>query len=751
MRALTVEDIAHLAMKFVRLEPPVFTGIDPTADPQDFLEEVEKATTLLEVKDYRVVQLVAYQLKDIADLWFKRVEKSRLEDASPIIWAEFKKIFIKKWLPPGVRAALVILFETLKQDTMIVLEYSIKFEKLSHYAPHLIPTKDEKIDRFARGLISGIRKDMASGRRNTTFTEFVYLAMDLKRIHQEERANREQNKKDRNFGTFSPVPSSGQNKRGSSGPPQSRMQTTFSSPPVAYSSEQGGQSRSVQSKHRTAQQGQSSVGSYQRQPSVTRGPRGPCYGCGLTGHIRKFCPNGQQGSRAHPTPSMATTSVSPPHLRGTHPRFYAMPTHPTTEASDVVITGILRVCALDAYTLMDPGSTFSYVTPYFALDFGIEPEQLFEPFSVPTPMGDPIIASHIYRGCVIIIKDQETIIDLIELEMIDFDVIMGMDWLYKCYALLDCRAKVVKFEFPNELIHEWKGNIVESAEVTSIQSVPVVNEFPDELPGIPPDRIIDFGIDVVPDTQPISIPPYQMAPAELRELKEQLKDLLDKGFIKPSKAAKFQWSDACERSFQELKARLTMMPVLTLPTCLGDFVVYCDVSRVGLGCVLMQKGKVISHVSRQLKIHEKGYPTHDLELAAVLFALKIWRHYLYGKANVVADALSQKSGGTLAHLPISKELAACAIARSSLIEHVKAEQFEDPNLVNIRNSVKSKEILVFSLDEDGVLKMNGRLCMPDVDGLCNEIMDEAHSSRYSIHPGSTKCTKTCRRSIGGIG
>ncbi|XP_070022449.1 uncharacterized protein [Nicotiana sylvestris] len=179
-----------------------------------------------------------------------------------------------------------------------------------------------------------------------------------------------------------------------------------------------------------------------------------------------------------------------------------MPTHPTVEASDAAITCILRVCALDAYALMDLGSTFSYVTPYFALDFGIEPEQLFEPFSVSTSVGDPVIASRIYRGCVIIIQDREITIDLIELEMVDFDVIIGMDWLYKCYAILDCRAKVVKFEFPNELVREWKGNIAEPRVVNEFPDI-----FPDELPGIPLDRIINFGIDVVPDTQPISIPP----------------------------------------------------------------------------------------------------------------------------------------------------------------------------------------------------------------------------------------------------
>ena len=92
----------------------------------------------------------------------------------------------------------------------------------------------------------------------------------------------------------------------------------------------------------------------------------------------------------------------------------------------------------------------------------------------------------------------------------------------------------------------------------------------------------------------------------------------------------FLWSEACQQSFDELKRRLTSAPVLTLPSEQDGFVVYCDASRQGLGCVLMQNNKVIAYASRQLKKHEQNYPTHDLELAAVVFALWIWRHYLYG-------------------------------------------------------------------------------------------------------------------------
>ncbi|KAH0678933.1 hypothetical protein KY284_020018 [Solanum tuberosum] len=165
------------------------------------------------------------------------------------------------------------------------------------------------------------------------------------------------------------------------------------------------------------------------------------------------------------------------------------------------------------------------------------------------------------------------------------------------------------------------------------------------------------------------------------------------GYYKRKKV-KFQWSDDCEKSFAKLKTRLTTTPVLTLPEGSDGYVIYCDASRISLGCVLMQRGKFITYASRQLKVHEKNYLTHDLELAAVVFALKIWRHYLYGvhvdvfidhkslqyvfiqkelnlcqrrclqflkdydmsvhyylgKENVVADALSRQSMGSVAHV-----------------------------------------------------------------------------------------------------
>lgn len=109
------------------------------------------------------------------------------------------------------------------------------------------------------------------------------------------------------------------------------------------------------------------------------------------------------------------------------------------------------------------------------------------------------------------------------------------------------------------------------------------------------------------------------------------------------KEKKFEWTDACEESFQELKTRLVSAPVLVLPDIHKDFVIFCDASRQGLGCVLMQEGKAVSYASRQLRPHEGNYPTHDLELAAIVHALKIWRHYLIGnRCEVFTDHKSLK-------------------------------------------------------------------------------------------------------------
>ncbi|XP_070007886.1 uncharacterized protein [Nicotiana sylvestris] len=242
---------------------------------------------------------------------------------------------------------------------------------------------------------------------------------------------------------------------------------------------------------------------------------------------------------------------------GAPARFYAFSVRLYAVASDAVITYIIYVCCMDASVLFDPGSTYSYVSSLFARFLGIPRESLGNPIYESTLVGDSVVMDPIYRSCIVIFYCYKTREDLMLLDMTDFEVILGMDWLSPYYVILDFHAKTVTLAMLELPRLEWKGSSVSASswvisflkarymaekgclaylayvrdtttEIPVINSVPVVREFsdvfPSDLPGMPPDRGIDFYIDLAPRTQPISISPYRMAPKDLKELKEQLED-----------------------------------------------------------------------------------------------------------------------------------------------------------------------------------------------------------------------------------
>ncbi|GKA25987.1 putative reverse transcriptase domain-containing protein [Tanacetum coccineum] len=243
------------------------------------------------------------------------------------------------------------------------------------------------------------------------------------------------------------------------------------------------------------------------------------------------------------------------------------------------------------------------------------------------------------------------------------------------------------------------------------------------------------------------------------------------------KSVKFEWGEKAEAAFQLLKQKLCSAPILALPEGSENFVVYCDASHKGLGAVLMQREKVIAYASRQLKVHEKNYTTHDLELGAVVFALKMWRHYLYGtkcvvftdhkslqhildqkelnmrqrrwlellsdydyeiryhpgKANVVADALSQKERSK--PLRVRALVMTIGLNLPKQILSAQSEARKEENFINedLRGMINKLEPRA-----DGTLCLNNRSWIPCLGDLRALIMHESHKSKYSIHPGSDK-------------
>ncbi|WKA07645.1 hypothetical protein VitviT2T_025440 [Vitis vinifera] len=247
-------------------------------------------------------------------------------------------------------------------------------------------------------------------------------------------------------------------------------------------------------------------------------------------------------------------------------------THRDAQATSDVVTGTLRIHTLFARVLIDPGSTHSFVSVSFAGLLGLPVASMDFDLIVATPVGDSVVASRMLRNCIVMIGYREMPIDLVLLDLQDFDVILGMDWLASYHASVDCFEKRVTFSIPGQPKFSFEGKHVDRplhmisalrassllkkgcqgflASVMSnesdlkLEDIPIVREyldvFPEDLPGLPPEREVEFTIDLVPGTGPMSKAPYRMAPVELKELKVQLQELLDKGFIRPSVST---WGD----------------------------------------------------------------------------------------------------------------------------------------------------------------------------------------------------------------
>ncbi|GJV34458.1 putative reverse transcriptase domain-containing protein [Tanacetum coccineum] len=509
-----------------------------------------------------------------------------------------------------------------------------------------------------------------------------------------------------------------------------------------------------------------------------------CYKCGVQGHFKKDCPKLKNGNRGNQRGN------------GNAPAKVYVVGNAGTNLDSNVVTGTFLLNDRYASILFDIGADRSFVSTTFSSLIDITPTTLDHYYDVELADGKIIRINTIIRGCTLNFLDHPFNINLMPVELGSFEVIIGMDWLSKYHALIDCAEKIILvgatarttdkgFIRPSSspcgalvlFVKKKDGLFRMCIDYQKLNKLTVKNRYPlpriddlfDQLQGSSVYSKIDLRSgyhqlivreeDILKTAfrtryvhYEFQVMPFGLtnAPAVFMDLMNRVcKPYLDK-FVIVFINDILIYSKNKKEHEEHLKAILEWLkkeeftPILALPQGAENFIVYCNASHKGLGVVLMQNKKVIAYASRQLKIHEKNYTTHDLELGAVVFALKIWRHYLYRtKCTVFTDHKS------LQHILDQKKLNMRQRHWLKLLSDYDYEIRYHPGKANVVADALSRKERIKPLREgytkeklepraDGTLCLNGRSWLPYYGDLRTVIMHESHKSKYSIHPGSEK-------------
>ncbi|XP_075515814.1 uncharacterized protein LOC142550625 [Primulina tabacum] len=383
---------------------------------------------------------------------------------------------------------------------MTVAQYEVEFHRLIHYAPHYMEDEVRKRKKFVQGLNLDIRWATLS----TEVASYVSAVNQALRV--EEYIKRTQ--------------------------------------PVR----QGEAVKEKVPRNNGKKCGYCGLPNHEEEKCWRKG--GKCLICGSEQHRIQDCPKRTQKTQPTAKPKIPA-------------RAYALLGNKEEKVDPTaVVEGTVTILSSSAKSLFDPGATHSFISKVFVHKLPLLSEQLPYSFEISSPLGTTRITDIIYKNCPLSFQEKEYLADLIELSIKNYDIILGMDWLFRHQAQLNCYTKEVYLQTSHPIISKANHTmgIVSTAEARAIlkdngqgflaylinkpkdqlkiSEISVVQEFPEVFPEeintLPPQRDVEFSIDLIPGAQPRSKTPYRMAPSELKELKLQLQELMDKKYVRPS-------------------------------------------------------------------------------------------------------------------------------------------------------------------------------------------------------------------------
>ncbi|GJS83474.1 putative reverse transcriptase domain-containing protein [Tanacetum coccineum] len=663
--------------------------------------------------------------------WNSQIHTLSREVAVSMSWNDFKFMMIEEFCPSHKMQKL----ETeLWNHVMVGADYDAytdRFHELARLVPHLVTPKSRKIERYMYGLASQIR-GMVAATEPKTIQKVVQISSALT----DEAVRNGSIKKVEKRGNVG-APSKDKNGRDDNNRTRTGNAFAFTANPV----------------------GRENIGTWPKCTTCNsyHAPGGPCrtcFSCDCLGHLAKDCRgvprNVNPVNARNPTVKACYECGSTDHVKSACPKLNRAQGPGENHTNQVAANngGLGR----GNQGNQSRGRTFMLGAEEARQDSNImtvthRVQQNSFRYEIEITSGQLVEIDKVIKGCKLEIEGHVFDIDLITFGHRSFDVIIGMDWLSNHKVEIICHKKVVRIplldgkvlrvlrEKPKEKIRQLKSAKAkekEQEEIVVVRDFPEV--FPDDLSGLPPVREIELIPRVVPEEHVehlrhmINGNGIHVDPSKIEAVKNW------KTPRTPTKKCKtFDWGEEHELASQTLKDKLCNAPVLALPDRPEDFVVYCDTSGIGLGCVLMQRSKSViytDHKSLQHIFSQKELNMRKHRWIGLFSDYDCEICYHPGKANVVVDALSRKE-----RVKPKRVRAMNMTLQSSIKDMILTAQKEV-----VDESVGLQQGLdeIIEQRSDGTLYYLDRIWVPLKGDVRTLIMDEAHKSKYSVHPGADK-------------